>query len=76
VRDELATHLQEAMEDMLGDELDFGKVFIGVVDGSHSSLWLPIALRGLRRVDLKAVAQAILIRAGKCAPDKERPEAR
>jgi hypothetical protein len=47
----------------------------GDVDGSEKSLWTVILYATARAIDLHAVAQTLLIRAGKWAPNNdERPE--
>jgi hypothetical protein len=49
--------------------------WIGAVVGSEESLWTVILYNAAREIDFHAVAQALLIRAGKWSPGTdERPE--
>ena len=48
---------------------------IETVSPDPRSLWVPFLALSLKRIDCKAVAQALLIQAGKWNPARESPEA-
>jgi hypothetical protein len=74
-KDNLADILKERLEE-LGDAKVFTRMSneIGEVDGSPQSLFEPLLKLAIDRIDLHAAAEAMLIRARKWAPDRERPE--
>jgi hypothetical protein len=47
---------------------------IGQVDDSPFALWGPILAYALRDINFETVAQVLLLRDGKWAPDREQPE--
>lgn len=70
-RDKLADSLSEVVNGLSPvDDSDE----IGEVDAGPESLFNPLLKLAIDRIDLHAVAQAMLIRAGKWAPDRERPD--
>jgi hypothetical protein len=74
-KDNLAAILKERLED-LGDATAFTRMSneIGEVDGNPESLFEPLLKLAIDRIDLHAAAEAMFIRAGKWAPDRERPD--
>ena len=75
-RDKLAELLEEALDDVKMDALDdIEGPEIGCVWNDPASLWKPLLTLAFYQIDCRAVAEALLIRAGKWAPDKELPEA-
>jgi hypothetical protein len=74
LRDILARQLRSRLEEALPLKADlWAGPWIGDVDGSEESLWAPILYNAARDIDCHAVAQALLIRAGKWAPNIDQP---
>lgn len=72
-KDKLAAILDDLLEELSPfTQLNVNE--IGDVDRSTESLFEPLLELALNRIDLHATAQAMLIRAGKWAPDRDRPE--
>jgi hypothetical protein len=70
-KDKLADILNEIVDELSPvDESDE----IGQVGADPEALFNPLLKLAIGRIDLHAVAQAMLIRAGKWAPDRERPD--
>jgi hypothetical protein len=74
VRDNLAGLLTELLADVVPDVADDSAFPLGGVWNSPESLWKPILAHAIWTVDCQAVAEALLIRAGKWNPSKEPPE--
>jgi hypothetical protein len=72
-RDKLADLLEELLEEVTGMVSDEWP--IGAVGPSDEALTAPILQAALNQIDFHAVATALLISAGKWAPDRELPEA-
>jgi hypothetical protein len=72
----LAGQLQELLADAL--PLDFpyedGFYEIGAVGDSDDSLWQPLLALAAQNIEYGAVAEALVIRAGKWAPETEIPD--
>ena len=74
-RDKLADELEAILEG-LRDEAGVSDLDeIGNVDASAQSFFKPILQLAINDIQLGSVAQALLMRAGKWAPDRERPSA-
>jgi hypothetical protein len=73
-RDKLADLLQERVEDLMADVGDFGESGIGSVGPSVAYLWQPILNDAMAGIDFSVVAHALLLAAGKWAPDRDAPE--
>jgi hypothetical protein len=76
VKDRLAELLEDVLEEgtPVGPLLDQPHLEIGCVRNSPHSLWEPILALALGRVSCGVVAQALLMQAGKWAPEKDMPE--
>lgn len=68
--------LEDALEPLHGTLADAAEAEVGNVWNSKELLWLPLLALAAVRVDCGATAQALLIRAGKWAPDKDLPDIR
>jgi hypothetical protein len=76
-RDILAEQLRRLLVDALDPPLDpFCEVAaeVGNVGNSKESLWHPLLALAATRINCGVTAEALLIRAGKWAPDKYPPE--
>jgi hypothetical protein len=74
LKEELGKLLEQELEDLalnVGWTEDFT---IGDVDSGEDSLWLPVLSDAMSNIDTETVAEALLIRAGKWAPEKLPPE--
>lgn len=75
VRDHIADELESLIIEIAPiDRLIWDGPEIGCVVDTVESAWQPILHLALARIDLRVVAEAILIRAGKWAPSKVRLE--
>jgi len=70
IKDTWAGNHGWSLDDWSITDLDHGSYY-----KEPESLFLPILTNALDNIMFEVVAQAILIRAGKWAPDKDRPEA-
>ena|SRR5438128_740977 len=73
-RDILADRLYDLMEDALPLDRPSETCEIGEVWDDDEALWAPLLVIAAERVCFDLVAEALLIQAGKWAPDTEMPE--
>jgi len=75
VRDKLAEDLEELLdEEILSEVMPLDEPEIGMVNSRPESLWAPILDAAVRDICFHSVAEAVLIKQGKWAPDQDLPE--